>query len=319
MKSLPLVLLCLLALPPAARAGADWGKELEPAARALGAADYRGARARYLDAAGHGNPLAQFMLGLFEQNGWGRAPDPVAACGWFEQAAQKRIPAAEHGWAGCLAQGIGRPADVPAALAWYEKAAGDGHLISKCDAADYYVAGRGVEKDVAKGLAMCTEIAQANSPPAMLKLAHWYRNGDDVPQNLAAARAWYAQAAERGILEAQYWLGMMLARGEGGQADATAARNWLETAASQGYAPAYLPTAELYANAPPQPDTGALAPEDLAKVYLWTAAAKARASDDAQRARIARIEALLNPVVPPGWRPELDRKVAAHLTRYPAP
>lgn len=293
----------------------NWAIDLKEAQAALTAKDYRTAYRLYQRQAAD-NALAQFVLGLFHQNGWGRAPNPVTACDWFEKAATKHIPAAEHFWGDCLAQGIGHTQDIPGAIDWYNKAASHGHLISLCAAADYYIQGKGVDKDVPKGLALCTQAAEANSPPAMLKLARYYQDGRDVPQNLAAARHWYQQAAERRVAEAQFRLGVMLAQGEGGAPDLTSALLLLETAASEGYAPAYLPTAILYGNAPVQAETGALTPEHLAKIYLWTSAAKARSNAPEERAEAEKIQAQVLAVMPASWRPNLDKQVAAHLAKY---
>jgi hypothetical protein len=301
----------------AATAGAG-AHDLDAAQAALSAKDYRSAYARYRRLAlERHNGLAQFMLGMFQQNGWGRRPDPVAACAWFDKAARQHVPGGEHAWGDCLAQGIGHAADIPAALGWYDLAASHGHLISWCTAADYYIEGKGMPKDVQKGLALCTKVALANSPPAMLKLAHYYQDGGAVPQDLAAARYWYDQAAQRDVPEAQFHLGVMLSQGEGGKPDLKTALFWLETAASNGYAPAYLPTAILYANAPVQAQTGALAPEYLAKIYLWTGAALARSSSPEERAQAEKIEAQVLTVMPAAWRPDLDKLVAAHLAKYP--
>lgn len=308
---------CLLAAGEACAARPrDEAKETEAAQAALAAKDYRTAYALYKrQAINRHNALAQFTLGLFHQNGWGRPADPVAACAWFSKAAQQHVPAAENDWADCLAQGIGHSADIPAALEWYDKAASHGHLISWCTAGDYYVRGEGVAKDVDKGIALCTRVAEANSPPAMLKLARYYQEGRDLPRNLAAARHWYQEAAERNTPEAQYHLGVMLAQGEGGEPDLKKALFWLETAAGEGYAPAYLPVAVLYGNAPVQPDTGALAPAYLAKIYLWTSAAKARGTPE-ERAEAEKIQAKVLSVMPEAWRPNLDTQVLAHLAKY---
>jgi len=317
MKRIIAIVLLSLASPWSALAAKpiDGGAELKSAQAALASGDYQTAYARYLRMEKR-NPLSQFMIGLFHQNGWGRAKSPATACVWFEKAAQKHVPTAEHYWGDCLAQGIGRAADVPAALAWYDQAASHGHLISWCAAADYYIQGKGVEKDVAKGIDLCVQAARANSPPAMLKLARYYQDDRDVPQNLAAARGWYQEAAQRHVGEAQYRLGLMLARGEGGEPDLNAALFWLETAASEGYALAYLPTAQLYANAPLVADTGVLAPEHLAKVYLWTSAAKARAGDGSQLAEAEKLAAQVLAVMPAAWRPDLDKQVAMHVAKY---
>lgn len=305
----------LFAAVPSARASNDLSAELRPAQTALAAGDYAKAYALYSRFAGE-NPLAEFNIGLFHQEGWGRPTDRVVACHHFEKAAHGNIPAAQEFFGDCLAQGIGWPVDGKAALEWYGKAVSGGALMALCSAADIYIKGEGVARDVAHGLALYTQAAQANSVPAMVKLANYYRLGSAVPQNLAAARYWYQQAAERNNHEAQYHLGVMLSEGQGGPPDPKTALFWLETAASEGYAPAYLPTAILYANAAPDLKTGVLAPVYLAKIYLWDTAAKACTTDPVQLAEIDRIDTMVRKVIPPSWRPELDQKVAAHLAKF---
>ena len=315
MKRIALSLMLLGAGNLAAAAPNTMLQELKEAQSALAASDYPRAYDLYNKKAGQ-NGFAQFMLGMFHQQGWGRARNGEAACAWFAKAAQRGIPAAAHFWGDCLAQGIGRPPDLPAALVWYGKAADGGHLISLCTAGEYHIRGQGVPKDAARGLAMCTQVAQANSAPAMLKLAHTYRAGRDVPQDLAAARRWFQSAAELGAAEAQFHLGVMLSQGDGGESDLDKALFWLETAASAGHAPAYLPTAVLYGNAPVQHDTGVLAPEHLAKIYLWASAAKAGAEQPEERKHAAVIESQVLSVMPASWRPELDQQVSAHLAKH---
>lgn len=304
--------------PSRAETAPNWIADLTPADAALARQDYAQAQALYQAEADRDNPLAQFSLGLFHRNGWGMDANPVAACTWFEKAARRNIPAAQHYWGDCLAQGTGRPVDIPTALAWYDKAASLGHLISWCAAADHYIQGRGVERDVPLGIGLCTRVAQARSPLAMLQLAHYYREGLHLPQDLALARQWYQEAAAFQIAEAQYWLGLMLAQGLGGPQDSEGALRWLEEAAGAGHAPAYLPTAILYANQPLQKKSGALAPEHLARVYLWARAARTRATDPVDLAEIGRIEGLLFQIMPPAWRPTLDQQVDDHLRRFPA-
>lgn len=293
----------------------DFSAELQPAQQALVAGDYKKAYALYAKRAAN-NPLAQFTLGLFHKNGWDRPVDEAAGCRWFEKSVRKRIPTAQHYLGDCLIQGAHRAADPSAALVLYLDAAAGGHLISLCSAADLYIKGNGVGKDAKRGLELCTQAAQAGSPPAMLTLANYYREGKDVAQDLAAARGWYQQAAERRSSEAQYRLGVMLSEGLGGEPDANAALLWMESAAAEGYAPAYLPTAILYANADVDPETGALRPEHLAKIYLWNSAAKTRTTDSAQLEGIARIDAMVQAVMPIAWRASLNRQVAEHLAKF---
>lgn len=306
---------CLLLTGVAEARPKDLLAEIQPAIKAMGVKDYKKAYAAFLRFAGR-NSLAQFNLGLMEQNGWGRSGNALKACNWFEQAAQGNIPAAQHFYGLCLVNGVGRSVDIPAAITWFKQAAERGHLISWCAAGELYIKGIGIAKDVPQGLALCAQAAQREVPLAMLSLADFYREGKDVPQDLAAARYWYTQAAERHLHEAQYRLGLMLSEGQGGDADPRTALFWLETAASEGYAPAYLPTALLYANASPQAETGVLAPEHLAKIYVWLQAAKQRGSDAAELAEINRIEHMVLTVMPESWRQPLDNKVAEHLAKF---
>lgn len=290
-------------------------RELQPAQKALASGDYGKSYALFSRFAAN-NPLAQFNLALFHKNGWGRPVNEVEACRWFEKAAKDKVPAAEHFFGDCLVRGIGRPVDYEKALELYKKAAYHGHQISLCSAGELYIKGKGVPKDIRQGLELCAEAAQQEVPLAMLRLADYFREGDDVKQDQAAARYWYQQAAERHSHEAQYRLGIMLAEGQGGESDPNTALFWMETAAGEGYAPAYLPTAILYANADVDPKTGMLAPEHLAKIYLWISAAKACADDKSQLAEIGRIESMVLRVMPPSWRGDLDKKVAEHLAKY---
>ncbi|UTY57615.1 tetratricopeptide repeat protein [Massilia sp. erpn] len=293
----------------------DYSRELTAANRALARGDYADARAGYLKHS-KTNPLAQFSLGLLYQNGWGQPRDGIQACRWFERSAQKNIPTAQHFFGDCLDRGIHRPADPKMALDFYLRAARGGHLLSLCSAAQLYIDGRGVDQDVAQGLDLCAQAAQAGSPQAMLRLANYFRGTAQVKPDLTAARAWYQMAAERDVPEAQYWLARMLSEGAGGAADAAQAAGWMERAAMGGHAPAYLPTAVLYANAPLDPATKTLPATDLAKVYLWNSAAQARSTDPEEQVQISKINELLQEIVPASWRPKLDRQVSDHLARF---
>lgn len=291
---------------------------LESAQKMLAEGDYTNAYQQFLLHADN-NGLAQFNLGLMEQQGWGRTANAEAACHWFEKSAIKQVPAAQQFWGDCLAKGIGQQANGQAAVVWYKKAAHSGIAYALCSAGHLYITAQGVEKSIQHGLDLCTAAAQAESTSAMLRLADYFREGTEVPQNLNAARHWYQQAAERHNLQAQYRLGLMLSEGLGGPADIDQARFWLELAASQGHQAAYLPVAILYANAPLDPQTGMLSAENLAKVYMWNAAAKACTTEPAQQHEIQNIEALVLAVMPAEWKEDLNQRVVQHLSKYKKP
>ena len=289
--------------------------ELKAAQTALAAGDYPKAYALYLDHAGD-NPLAQFSLGLLDQYGWGRPVDRVAACRWQEQAAKGGIPAAQQALADCLRQGIHRPADAAAAAHWYEEAARSGILYALCSLGEMTLRGEGVAKDPRKAIALCGEAAQKGSVSAQVALARLYL----APElnDPASAFHWFQIAAEGHSPVAQFELGRMLLEGVGHAKDLPSARAWFETAASQGYLPAYLPTASLYFDAPVDPETQSLSAADLAKAYLWLAAAARRLEGEPQ----AQASRMLDRVIermPPTWRPDLDQRVTAHLRMLEPP
>src|SRR5450830_36619 len=173
-----LLILTLLSAIPAAAASSSYDKPLGKAYALLAVQDYAHAYSAF-QRYGDRNPLAQFSLGLFHQNGWGRPVNADIACNWFLKAAQGKIPTALHYAGDCLMRQPDAPGHATAALADYLAAADNGHLISLCSAAEFYIRGRYVARDVAQGLALCTRAALASSPPAMLRLATYLHHDAD--------------------------------------------------------------------------------------------------------------------------------------------
>lgn len=312
-----LLLAALLVAAPAAAEG-DISKELAPAQAALAARDYDTAFREYSRfAEDNDNPLAQFVLALFYQQGWGRPASPSLACGWYRRAAAGDIPTAQHRYAECLAGGMIGPADPASAATWFERAARNGHVISYCSLARLYISGDGVAKDPARGLALCREVAEKGSVPAQVIMGRFYLDGEAGVRDFQRAYAWFEGAARRDSAEAQFHLGRMMRDALVGGATPEAARHWYESAAGQGYVPAYFPTAELYFAVPADPASGLRPPEDVAKAYLWLSAVTQRSRDLEQRAAAREMLDELLKIMPETWIPTLDQKVARHLEQYP--
>lgn len=292
----------------------DYAQPLQPAYALQVKGDYTRAYAAFERHAAR-NPLAQFSLGQYHQNGWGRPVSQELACSWYAKAASGKIPAALHLHADCLMRAPDAPGNALAALASYQAAADRGHLISLCAAAEFYIRGRYVARDVQRGLAMCRQAALASSPPAMLRMGNYLRADADVPPDLPAARRWYQMAAPYNE-DARYRLAIMQAQGDGGPVEVDAALAAMEQLAAAGYLPAYLPTAVLYSHLPPEPDTGAPSAAHLAKIYLWTSAAKARLRDQGLLNQASALQQQVLAVMPPEWRADLDAKVSAHLAQF---
>jgi TPR repeat protein len=313
------VLLLFLFMPfNQALAGSDAAAELRTAQALLAQGEYGKAFVEYHRFASEkNNPLAQFTLGLFFQNGWGRPVDQEAACGWFEKAAQGGIPAAAHFFAECLVKGVDRPADPAKAAGWYEKAAALGHYMSLCSLAELYMTGTGVPKDPVRGLALCRQAAEKGVIPAQTRTGMFLLKGDPSIRNVDEAFLWLSTAAQGNDPEAQYYLAVMFRDGLGRPKAPEAARYWFESASSQGYRPAYFPTGELYFNAPVDPQTGKLPAPDLAKAYLWVSAASKQTRDpQGQKQAEVLLQKVLE-VMPASWKAELDAKVDAHFSAFP--
>jgi TPR repeat protein len=298
-------------------AAADYNAPLKQAQAALAVGDYARAYPLYLEQA-RDNPLAQFTLGLFYQNGWGRPRDPATACRWQDKAARGGIPMAQELFGDCLRLGVDGPADPadPAAAAhWYREAVGGGDLGALCTLGEMAMHGEGMPADLAEGIRLCRQAAEKGSVPSQLRLARLYLSpGVNDPE---AALQWYRFAASAGSAAAQFELALCLEQGLGQPADPSAARTWMEAAASQGWLPAYLPTAQLYFHAPPDPATQALGAAELAKAYLWASAAARRLDGDGHRDAEALLAQVME-VMPATWRKDLDAKVEAHLHQLAA-
>lgn len=296
----------------------DLADELSAAQAALAAGDYDQAYKAYLAHATN-NPLAQFSLSLFYQYGWGRPADPAEACRWQEKSAHGNIPAAQLLLAECLRHGIHRPADPARAAHWYQQAALSGILMAPCSLAELYMDGEGVPKNQNKAIELCRQVAEKGIPAAQMQLAKLLLKGDAPVRNPAAAFQWMQTAAQANFAEAQYHLGIMLRDGTAQAPDPASARWWLEYAASQGWTPAYLPTAELYFNAPVSPENGQLPATDLAKAYLWTAAAIQAPARGAEQDQARRLLTKITELMPQTWKPDLDRQVNEHFAKVKTP
>jgi hypothetical protein len=293
----------------------DWSAPLADAQALLAAQDYADAYAAYRKQAEQSNPLAAFTLGLFHELGWGRQRDAVTACRWYEVASKARLPTAQHRLGECLVDGVHGAPDPARAAVLYEDAGRGGHWISLCALGELYQRGVGVAKDPARGVALCEEAAQRGIVKAMRRTALMLLQGDPSTRNRAQGRYWLEQAAARGDSQAQYRLGLAVWKGDGAADQRARARYWLESAAAGGLDAAYVPTAELYLAEPPDPATGTVRPEFLAKAYLWLSAAIRRGLEGDER---KRAEAMLKAVMadmPETWQPALDEKVAQHLAR----
>ncbi|SEF68528.1 tetratricopeptide repeat protein [Nitrosomonas ureae] len=289
---------------------------LQDAQDALASGDYAKAFSGYHDAAARdNNALAQFSLGLFYQNGWGREIDPATACRWFEKAAQGGIPVAQHSTGVCFDQGIHHPENPVTAAHWFQKAAQAGHLYSYCHLANLLMTGRGFPKDPVKAMELCHPAAQQGSPPAQLWMGKFYLHGDPAIRNQQEAYRWFAAAAQKQAPEAFYYLGLIMQSHSSGKHAPKEIRQMFEQAAALKYIPAYFPAGKYFHDAEPDPETGHLSAEHLAKAYLWLSAALQQSQDPEEISVAKSMVQQILAVMPNTWLAGLDQKVAQHLQR----
>lgn len=288
---------------------------MKDAQAALAAGDYEKAFAGYHAAAANDdkNALAQFSLGLFYQNGWGRAVEKAIACQWFEKAAQGGIPTAQHLTGICFEEGIHHSADPAAAADWFQKAAQAGHTHSYCHLGNLYMTGKGFPKDPIKALALCHPAAQQGAIPAQIWMGKFYLQGDASIQDMQEASRWFEAAAQKQAPEAFYYLGIIMDKGLLQGHTPQKARQMFEQAAALKYVPAYFPTGKGFYTAEPDPETNQLSAEHLAKAYVWLSATVQRSENPQEIITAKEMLRQLLAVMPKTWLAELDHKVAQHL------
>ncbi len=107
------------------------------------------------EAAAHGEPVAQYLLGTLYQRGPshpGIAADPARAFKLFNQAASQGNIKAMHNLGIAYAEGLGTEKNETQAAQWFERAASHGYVDSAFDLAVLYERGLGVKQSLADAL-----------------------------------------------------------------------------------------------------------------------------------------------------------------------
>lgn len=316
-KNSVLMFLCVAMLLSNGISGAETinNQEVKAAQEAMLSGNYEKAFAQYsLSAKKDNNPLAQFSLGLFYQNGWGREADAITACQWFERAALGGIPTSQHLIGICLEEGVHRPEDYSAAAVWFEKAAQGGHHHSYCHLGNLYMTGKGVLKDPIRALELCYRAAQQSVVPAQVWMGKFYLEGDVAIRDDNEAYRWFEAAAQKNAPEAFYYLGIIISKDLSEEHMSQKARKLFEQAAALKHVPAYFQVGKLFYYSALNRKTNQLSAEDLAKAYLWLSATVQRSQEPLELVESKKILEQISTVMPKTWVPELDLKVAHHLS-----
>jgi len=120
-------------------------------------------------AAGRGEPVAQYLLGTLYQKGPQRpgiTADPPRAFKLFTAAAEKGNIKAMHNLAIAYAEGLGTQKDEAKAAHWFQRAAERGYVDSAFDLAVLYERGLGVKQSLTDALRWYSIAAMAGDKPS---------------------------------------------------------------------------------------------------------------------------------------------------------
>jgi localization factor PodJL len=153
-----------------------------------------GSAASIEEAAGQGDPAAQYELGeiLLERG------ETAEAVSMIQAAADQGVPAAEYRLGKLYEAGRGVGEDLRQARTLLERAAEAGHRNAMHSLGILYAEGRGAPQDFEMAARWFEEAALLGATDAQFNLAVLYEQGLGVPASLPDAYAWFAIAAKSG-------------------------------------------------------------------------------------------------------------------------
>jgi hypothetical protein len=147
-----------------------------------------------LEAAQHGNPIAQLVIGDAYLDGVGIAKDPAEGMRWLLKAAEAGVIEAELKVANLYYKGKDVPQNVGEAIRWYEKVErrGGGLSSSAEDSLGFiYMQGVGAPKDEVAAARWYRKAVDHGSLNAALQLAQIYEHPVQGEPDLVQSYAWY--------------------------------------------------------------------------------------------------------------------------------
>jgi TPR repeat protein len=120
----------------------------------LSRGDFGAARADFLAAAEHGNPVAEYWMGHMEEHGLGSEQRSGAqASYWYRAAARQGYTLAERALGEMYFSGLAVPQDYAQAREWFTRAAHDGYATAQFDLGRLWEKGWGGPRDLIRAYA----------------------------------------------------------------------------------------------------------------------------------------------------------------------
>jgi uncharacterized protein len=195
--------------------------------------DYATALRLFRPLAEHGNPFAQFSLGVMYRKGQGVARDLRGAANWYRVAAEQGDALAQFSLGLMYYGGEGVTQDHREAVKWFRLAAEQGDASGQFNLGAMYRGGQGVTQDYREAVKWFRPAAEQGHAKAQFNLGEMYNNGQGVTQDYGEALKWFRLAAEQGIAFAQGDIGLMYAKGNGVVQDYLRAHMWINLATSR--------------------------------------------------------------------------------------
>ena len=202
---------------------------------------------RYYEyAAKRGHPKAQHNLGSMYENGVLVPKDDETAVNFFRLAAEKGISESQFSLAMHYKEGTGCPKDIKKCIHYLEKAADSGHEKSCFNLGLLYEKGVHVASDPQKALICYTEAAGKGSTKACVNLGLMYSEGRGTKADLPRAIRYFAQAAAKGDATGMFNLSLSYQHGIGVEKDPKKAIKFLEQASEADHPKAQFNLAKAY-------------------------------------------------------------------------
>ncbi|MEQ1770023.1 MAG: peptidoglycan-binding protein, partial [Devosia sp.] len=152
----------------------------------------------------------------------------------LRQAAGNGDPRAQFEIAAIYTEGRSVRQDYAAAATWYERAANQGFAPAQYRLGSLYEGGEGVDKDLNLARLWYERAAASGNRMSMHNLAALYAGGGLGKQEFDQAAKWFELAADHGLTDSQFNLGMLYARGLGVTQSLEQSFKWFGIAALSG-------------------------------------------------------------------------------------
>lgn len=189
-RSIALLLPCLVALLAASRAAADFDSALRAYNELY---DYHRAYDEFVVEARKGHAAAQFYLGEICEGGVGRPVDYAAAYHWYRTAALQGYGPAQLRLASLYRDGRGTKRNLALAFQWQRKAAEHGVVVAQYRLGHHYAEGIGTRRDPVLAYMWWTVAAWRGDPDAMPARE---RLATGMPASQVAEGEWLARQWE---------------------------------------------------------------------------------------------------------------------------